>query len=183
VAVLDPGFAQGRTAVARLLRLGSYSGCVAAQKQAKVMAFHPVHAPPRPVREPLWRHVVGDVLRRERLAQKRTLKDVSEAARISMPYLSELERGMKEASSEILAAASRALGLNLADLLARAHQALAQAEQSRTTPRQLRSNRGLSSGRPLTEADAERAVTSVAELATRYTPATGVSQGTVSLAA
>lgn len=78
------------------------------------------------VKEPLWRDVVGDVLRRERLAQDRTLKDVAEAARISMPYLSELERGRKEASSEVLAAGARALGLSLADLLS-----LAQTELTR----------------------------------------------------
>ena len=87
--------------------------------------------PLRPVptgREPLWRDVVGDVLRRERRAQRRTLKDVADAARISMPYLSELERGRKEASSEVLAAAARALGLGLADLLA-----LAQVEIIRLT--------------------------------------------------
>lgn len=76
-------------------------------------------------REPLWRHVVGDVLRRERLAQQRTLKDVADAARISMPYLSELERGRKEGSSEVLAAAARALGLGLADLLALTQRELA----------------------------------------------------------
>ncbi|MDN0199045.1 helix-turn-helix transcriptional regulator [Streptomyces sp. S.PNR 29] len=69
----------------------------------------------------MWRDLVGDVLRRERLAQERTLKDVAEAARISMPYLSEVERGRKEASSEVLAAAAQALGLSLQDLLARAH--------------------------------------------------------------
>ncbi|MGW7077215.1 helix-turn-helix domain-containing protein [Streptomyces sp. NPDC054866] len=79
-------------------------------------------------KEPLWRDVVGDVLRRERLAQERTLKDVAEAARISMPYLSELERGRKEASSEVLAAGARALGLSLADLLS-----LAQTELTRYT--------------------------------------------------
>jgi transcriptional regulator with XRE-family HTH domain len=73
---------------------------------------------------------VGDVLRRERLAQERTLKDVAEAARISMPYLSELERGRKEASSEVLAAAARALGLGLTDLLG-----LVQGELARLTPR------------------------------------------------
>ncbi|AQW50459.1 helix-turn-helix domain-containing protein [Streptomyces violaceusniger] len=73
-----------------------------------------------PVKEPLLRDLVGGVLRRERLAQQRTLKDVAEAARISMPYLSELERGRKEASSEVLAAAARALGISLADLLAMA---------------------------------------------------------------
>ncbi|WP_435844844.1 helix-turn-helix domain-containing protein [Streptomyces klenkii] len=70
-----------------------------------------------PTREPLWRDVLGDVLRRERLAQKRTLKDVADAGRISMPYLSEVERGRKEASSEVLAAAAAALGLSLAELL------------------------------------------------------------------
>ncbi|MFC9291653.1 helix-turn-helix domain-containing protein, partial [Streptomyces sp. NPDC057052] len=55
-----------------------------------------------------------------RQAQERTLRDVADAARISMPYLSEVERGRKEASSEVLAAAARALGLSLGDLLARA---------------------------------------------------------------
>ncbi|MEV1010425.1 helix-turn-helix transcriptional regulator [Streptomyces sp. NPDC049881] len=77
---------------------------------------------PPPAREPLWRDVVGDVLRRERRAQERTLKDVAERARISMPYLSEIERGRKEASSEVLAAAARALGLTLAELLALVHR-------------------------------------------------------------
>ncbi|MER6406542.1 helix-turn-helix transcriptional regulator [Streptomyces viridosporus] len=80
----------------------------------------PAPAPSTPG-EPLWRDLVGDVLRGERLAQERTLKDVAEAARISVPYLSEVERGRKEASSEVLAAAARALGLGLGDLLARAH--------------------------------------------------------------
>ncbi|GAA2497912.1 helix-turn-helix transcriptional regulator [Streptomyces gobitricini] len=81
--------------------------------------------------EPLWRHVVGGVLRRERLAQERTLKDVAEAAKISVPYLSELERGRKEASSEVLAAAAHALGLGLADLLALAHADLARPARTR----------------------------------------------------
>ncbi|MEU4873198.1 helix-turn-helix transcriptional regulator [Streptomyces sp. NPDC021608] len=81
----------------------------------------PVPGASRPaVREPLWRDLVGDVLRRERQAQERTLKDVADAARISMPYLSEVERGRKEASSEVLAAAAQALGLSLGDLLTRA---------------------------------------------------------------
>jgi transcriptional regulator with XRE-family HTH domain len=85
---------------------------------------------PKP-REPLWRHLVGDALRRERLAQERTLKDVAEAARISMPYLSELERGRKEASSEVLAAAAQALGLGLANLLSLAQDELARYPHSR----------------------------------------------------
>ncbi|MEU9976653.1 helix-turn-helix transcriptional regulator [Streptomyces sp. NPDC051014] len=90
----------------------------------------PNHAPVVPLsprepvpetREPLWRDLVGDVLRRERLDQERTLKDVAESARISMPYLSEVERGRKEASSEVLAAAAHALGLDLGSLLSRVH--------------------------------------------------------------
>ncbi|MGW7524330.1 helix-turn-helix domain-containing protein [Streptomyces sp. NPDC054783] len=72
-------------------------------------------------KEPLWRDLVGEVLRRERREQDRTLKDVADAARISLPYLSEIERGRKEASSEVLAAAAQALGLGLGDLLSLAH--------------------------------------------------------------
>ncbi|MFJ9738281.1 helix-turn-helix domain-containing protein [Streptomyces sp. NPDC101166] len=81
--------------------------------------------PLRTSAEPLWRDLVGEVLRRERRAQGRTLKDVSDAARVSVPYLSEVERGRKEASSEVLAAAAHALGLGLGDLLARAQRELA----------------------------------------------------------
>ncbi|MFJ2263825.1 helix-turn-helix domain-containing protein [Streptomyces sp. NPDC087844] len=114
-----------------------------ASNRARVIPLRPVPAepaaPPEPAepapREPLWRDVVGEVLRRERLAQERTLKEVAEAARISMPYLSELERGRKEASSEVLAAAAHALGLGLADLLALSHHRLVRQQQ----PRPLRS--------------------------------------------
>ncbi|MFC3572203.1 helix-turn-helix domain-containing protein [Streptomyces yaanensis] len=93
----------------------------------------PAQAPRTPApREPLWRDLVGDALRRERLAQERTLKDVAEAARISMPYLSEVERGRKEASSEVLAAAAQALGLGLADLLSLAQDELVRHARIRT---------------------------------------------------
>jgi transcriptional regulator with XRE-family HTH domain len=82
--------------------------------------------PLRPVkREPLWRDLAGDVLRRERHAQGRTLQNVADAAGISMAYLSEVERGRKEPSSEVLAAAARALHLTLADLIVRVHVELA----------------------------------------------------------
>ena len=67
---------------------------------------------------PLLRTVLGGVLRRIRREQGRTLADVARAARVSMPYLSELERGRKEASSEVLAAICDALRVELADLLA-----------------------------------------------------------------
>jgi transcriptional regulator with XRE-family HTH domain len=66
----------------------------------------------------LLRTLVGDVLRRNRLGQRRTLADVARSARVSTPYLSEVERGRKEASSEVLAAVCDALGIGLVDLLA-----------------------------------------------------------------
>jgi transcriptional regulator with XRE-family HTH domain len=69
-------------------------------------------------RPPLLRTLVGDVLRRNRLGQRRTLADVARSARVSVPYLSEVERGRKEASSEVLAAVCRALGIELSALLA-----------------------------------------------------------------
>ncbi|WP_155060008.1 helix-turn-helix domain-containing protein [Streptomyces blattellae] len=89
---------------------------------------------PAAAREPLWRDLIGDVLRRERLAQERTLKDVADAARISMPYLSEVERGRKEASSEVLAAAAHALGLGLGDLLSLAQSELTRTRATGTSP-------------------------------------------------
>jgi transcriptional regulator with XRE-family HTH domain len=67
---------------------------------------------------PLLRTMVGEVLRRTRREQGRTLADVARAARVSMPYLSEVERGRKEASSEVLAAICESLGIELSDLLA-----------------------------------------------------------------
>jgi transcriptional regulator with XRE-family HTH domain len=67
---------------------------------------------------PLLRRLVGDVLRRNRLEQRRTLADVARNARVSKPYLSEVERGRKEASSEVLAAVCDALRIDLSDLLA-----------------------------------------------------------------
>ncbi|MDH6612173.1 hypothetical protein M2164_007808 [Streptomyces sp. SAI-208] len=99
----------------------------------RTAATPPKESATRETREPLWRDLVGDVLRRERLAQERTLKDVADAARISMPYLSEVERGRKEASSEVLAAAAQALGLGLGDLLS-----LAQGELTRHSARSRR---------------------------------------------
>ena len=73
---------------------------------------------PRRRPRPLLRSLVGGVLRRHRQQQGRTLADVARAARVSMPYLSEVERGRKEASSEVLAAVCAALGIDLSDLLA-----------------------------------------------------------------
>ena len=66
---------------------------------------------------PLLRTTLGEVLRRARLEQGRTLADVARAARVSMPYLSEVERGRKEVSSEVLAAVCEALRIELYDVL------------------------------------------------------------------
>src|SRR5690606_8329365 len=65
----------------------------------------------------LLREAVGERLRRARTAQSRTLRDVSRAARVSLGYLSEVERGRKEASSELLASICEALDLPLPELL------------------------------------------------------------------
>lgn len=69
--------------------------------------------------EPLWRDVTGAVLREERLRHDLTLAQVAARAGMSIQYLSELERGRKEASSEMLAAACGSLGLGLAEFARR----------------------------------------------------------------
>jgi transcriptional regulator with XRE-family HTH domain len=79
----------------------------------------PFPEPRRPEPEPLWREVVGRELREERTRQERTLADVAGAAGISVQYLSEVERGIKEPSSEVLGAVHGALGLRLVDLTVR----------------------------------------------------------------
>lgn len=65
----------------------------------------------------LLREAIGDRLRHARTNQRRTLREVSRAARVSLGYLSEVERGRKEASSELLAAICEALDLPLSALL------------------------------------------------------------------
>jgi transcriptional regulator with XRE-family HTH domain len=80
---------------------------------------------PLPVTRPLLRSVLGDVLRRTRRGQRRTLADVAEAARVSVPYLSEVERGRKEVSSEVLAAICDGLRVRLSDVLAEIGRELA----------------------------------------------------------
>ncbi|MBA3523355.1 MAG: helix-turn-helix transcriptional regulator [Geodermatophilaceae bacterium] len=66
---------------------------------------------------PLFRQVLGETLRSRRLGQARTLREVSGDARVSLGYLSEVERGQKEASSELLTAICDALGVELAEIL------------------------------------------------------------------
>jgi transcriptional regulator with XRE-family HTH domain len=74
------------------------------------------------------REALGDALRRRRQAQGRTLREVAAAAGVSLTYLSEVERGRKEASSEVLEAVCAALDLVLADLLYEVAETLAAAE-------------------------------------------------------
>ncbi|MFF5177279.1 helix-turn-helix domain-containing protein [Micromonospora sp. NPDC000316] len=76
----------------------------------------------------LLRRVIGGVLRRLRQSQGRTLREVAASAGVSVPYLSEVERGRKEASSEVLAAICRALGIRLSDLLEAARDDLRRDE-------------------------------------------------------
>ncbi len=70
-----------------------------------------------PVKPVLLRALIGESLREERVAQGRTLREVSKGARVSLGYLSEVERGQKEASSELLASICGALDLPLSVVL------------------------------------------------------------------
>ncbi len=76
----------------------------------------------------LLRHLLGDALRRLRLRQGRTLREVSASARVSLGYLSEVERGQKEASSELLHAICGALGTPLSQVLREVSDNFALAE-------------------------------------------------------
>jgi transcriptional regulator with XRE-family HTH domain len=77
----------------------------------------------------LLRRLLGDVLRRHRVRQSRTLRDVSSVAGVSLGYLSEVERGRKEASSELLAAICGALDVTLSEVLREVSDDLAREER------------------------------------------------------
>ena len=77
----------------------------------------------------LLRRLTGDVLRRRRTSQGKTLREVSAEARVSLGYLSEVERGRKEASSELLGSICDALGLPLSDVLREVSDDLERAER------------------------------------------------------
>jgi transcriptional regulator with XRE-family HTH domain len=77
----------------------------------------------------LLRRVIGDALRARRQAQHRTLREVSTVANVSLGYLSEIERGQKEPSSELLSAVCEALGAQLSELLREVSDTLALDEQ------------------------------------------------------
>ena len=77
----------------------------------------------------LLREVIGDVLRQARLSQGRTLREVSDDARVSLGYLSEVERGRKEASSELLSAICGALEVPLSRVLTDAGETMERRER------------------------------------------------------
>lgn len=80
------------------------------------------------VRMPILRNELGDVLRDARLMQGKTLRDISSDARVSLGYLSEVERGQKEASSELLASICEALDVPMSTILREVSDRFAVAE-------------------------------------------------------
>ena len=85
-------------------------------ERAKVYPLRREPSPPKAPPEPLWREVLGQRLRTLRLDQQETLAETAGRAGISPQYLSEIERGRKEPSSEMIAALAGALGTTLIGL-------------------------------------------------------------------
>ncbi|WP_235735061.1 helix-turn-helix domain-containing protein [Nocardioides alcanivorans] len=82
----------------------------------------------------LFRRLLGEALRAQRMERGLTLREVSADARVSLGYISEIERGQKEASSELLASLCGALEMPLSLLLHNVSQAAAIEEQLLTVP-------------------------------------------------
>jgi transcriptional regulator with XRE-family HTH domain len=98
----------------------------------------------------LFRRLLGEVLRSRRMEQGRTLRQLCGEARVSLGYMSEIERGQKEASSELLSAICAALDLPLSELLSEVSDAVALEE----TAMALRLESGLDSvGGPTGDGD------------------------------
>jgi transcriptional regulator with XRE-family HTH domain len=89
-----------------------------------------VHLTPPAKEKPmvLFRRLLGEVLRSQRMRQGRTLREVSAEARVSLGYISEIERGQKEASSELLASLCAALDVPLSEILSEVSDAVALEE-------------------------------------------------------
>jgi len=90
----------------------------------------------------LLREAIGDSLRRARTSQSRTLREVSSSARVSLGYLSEVERGRKEASSELLAAICDALEVPLSEVLGDVSESLAHSDRALARGEAPRTRRG-----------------------------------------
>jgi hypothetical protein len=84
----------------------------------------------KPARKPLLREAFGSVIREHRMGEGRTLRQVSRQAGMALGYLSEVERGQKEASSEVIASLCRALDLPLVTLLVRVASMMQEYEKS-----------------------------------------------------
>ena len=84
------------------------------------MTNHLRPVPPSNSPAPLLREILGEILRRKRAERGSTLRDVADTSRVSLAYLSEVERGQKEASSEILGAVCQALGITILELVSEA---------------------------------------------------------------
>jgi transcriptional regulator with XRE-family HTH domain len=76
----------------------------------------------------IFRRLLGEVLRSQRMRQGLTLRQVSADARVSLGYISEVERGQKEASSELLAAICAAMDVPLSEILSEVSDAVALEE-------------------------------------------------------
>ena len=76
----------------------------------------------------IFRRLLGEVLRAQRMRQGRTLRQISADARVSLGYISEIERGQKEASSELLASICAALDVPLSEILSEVSDAVALEE-------------------------------------------------------
>lgn len=96
----------------------------------------------------LLREALGDSLRRTRVSQSRTLREVSSSARVSLGYLSEIERGRKEASSELLAAICHALDVPLSDVLSDVSESLADTAPRRAVMNDRVTDVGIAGGGP-----------------------------------
>ncbi len=97
----------------------------------------------------LFRRLLGEVLRSRRMEQGRTLRQLCGDARVSLGYMSEIERGQKEASSELLAAICAALDVPLSEILSEVSDAVALEE----TAMALRLESGLKSVNPSSDGD------------------------------
>ncbi|MEU8895849.1 helix-turn-helix transcriptional regulator [Nocardia sp. NPDC048505] len=91
----------------------------------------PAERRPAPGREPLWREALGQRLRALRQEQRETLAETAGRAGVSPQYLSEVERGLKEPSSEMIAAMAGALGRSVGGLI---HQVADDLARYRTEP-------------------------------------------------
>ncbi|GAA2513521.1 helix-turn-helix transcriptional regulator [Pilimelia columellifera] len=106
----------------------------------------------------LLRRVIGDALRSRRQGQHRTLREVSTAANVSLGYLSEIERGQKEASSELLSAICEALGARLSEVLGEVSDTVRVAEQMQGLLVPVGGDGAIAAGPPPAKAEATASV-------------------------